>query len=177
MSVAWAQQCLSWIHSSHLVSARKFNLATHLVARSTANGFGGGMIRLTDGTSISTPPGPVTNHLLRSLLSFRMHSSPLRTVFCKEHRTTCLFFSKMGFLGETGKDDVPRLQNQECLTAAMCMCTSLLDINSVKLTGSHRTLKASASPADDQIWGLPWHTSKDRAWAHGYCKLHNHLWL
>lgn len=43
-------------------------------------------MRLTDGTSISTPPGPVTCHLLRSLLSFKMHSSPLRIVFCEKSR-------------------------------------------------------------------------------------------
>lgn len=53
---------------------------------------------------MSTPPGPVTYHLLRSLLSFRMHSSPLCTIFCKAsnpgldfiHEYTLLsFFSKI----------------------------------------------------------------------------------
>ena len=60
---------------------------TYLLERSTARGLGGGMMRPTEGTSMSTPPGPVTYHLLRSLLSFRIHSSPLWTIFCKASST------------------------------------------------------------------------------------------
>lgn len=59
---------------------------THLQERSTAKGFGGGMMRPTEGTSMSTPPGPATYHLLRSLLSLRIHSSPLCTIFYKGTR-------------------------------------------------------------------------------------------
>ena len=69
----------------HVTARRKFK--TYLLEMSTARGLGGGMMRPTEGTSMSTPPGPVTCHLLRSLLSFRIHSSPLWTIFCKASST------------------------------------------------------------------------------------------
>lgn len=42
------------------------------------------MIRHTEGTIMSSPPGPVTSHLLRWLLFFKMASLPLQITFCKE---------------------------------------------------------------------------------------------
>lgn len=42
------------------------------------------MIRHTEGTAMSSPPGPVTSHLLRWLLFFKMASLPLQITFCKE---------------------------------------------------------------------------------------------
>lgn len=41
-------------------------------------GFGGGISRHTEGTNMSRPPGPVTSHLLRCELSFRMPSFPFK---------------------------------------------------------------------------------------------------
>lgn len=43
------------------------------------------MIRHTEGTVMSSPPGPVTSHLLRWLLFFKMASLPLQITFCKEN--------------------------------------------------------------------------------------------
>lgn len=49
----------------------------HLLARPTLKELGGGMMRHTEGTTMSSPPGPVTSHLLRWLLFLRMASFPL----------------------------------------------------------------------------------------------------
>lgn len=46
------------------------------------SGFGGGMSRQTEGINMSRPPGPVTSHLLRCELSFRMPSFPFKIPFC-----------------------------------------------------------------------------------------------
>lgn len=56
---------------------------SYLLARLMLIGLGGGTIRHTEGTNISRPPGPVTSHLLRWLLSFRIASLPLRITFCE----------------------------------------------------------------------------------------------
>lgn len=40
-------------------------LGSYLLARLMLSGLGGGMIRHTEGTVISSPPGPVISHLLR----------------------------------------------------------------------------------------------------------------
>lgn len=42
------------------------------------------MIRHTEGTIMSSPPGPVTSHLLRWLLFFKMASLPLQITFCED---------------------------------------------------------------------------------------------
>lgn len=56
----------------------------YLLARLMDRGLGGGTSRQTEGTSISRPPGPVTSHLLRSELSFRMPMSSLQITFCSD---------------------------------------------------------------------------------------------
>lgn len=68
----------------HHVSGPKTNhfFLSYLLARLTLRGLGGGTIRHTEGTNISSPPGPVTSHLLRWLLSFRIASLPLQITFC-----------------------------------------------------------------------------------------------
>lgn len=38
---------------------------SYLLARLMVSGLGGGTIRQTEGTNMSSPPGPVTCHLLR----------------------------------------------------------------------------------------------------------------
>ena len=59
---------------------------SYFLAMAIEMGFGGGTSRQTEGTSMSRPPGPVTCHLLRWLLSFRMPSLSLQITFCG-HRT------------------------------------------------------------------------------------------
>lgn len=54
---------------------------SYLLARPMLSGFGGGINKHTEGISMSRPPGPVTSHLLRCELSFRMPSFPLRIPF------------------------------------------------------------------------------------------------
>lgn len=56
--------------------------ASYLLARPMVSGFGGGISRHTEGISMSRPPGPVTSHLLRWELSFRMPSFPFKIPFC-----------------------------------------------------------------------------------------------
>lgn len=64
------------------------NVVSHLLARPMLSGFGGGISRHTEGISMSRPPGPVTSHLLRWELSFRMPSFPLRILFWKAGEKT-----------------------------------------------------------------------------------------
>lgn len=53
----------------------------YLLASPMLSGFGGGMSRHTEGMDMSRPPGPVTSHLLRCELSFRMPSFPFNIPF------------------------------------------------------------------------------------------------
>lgn len=57
----------------------------YLLARLMLRGLGGGMIRHTDGMSMSNPPGPVTFHLQRSVLFFRIPVLSFRMPFCNTH--------------------------------------------------------------------------------------------
>ena len=52
--------------------------ATYMLAMPMLSGLGGGMSKHTEGISMSRPPGPVTSHLLRWELSFRMPSFPFK---------------------------------------------------------------------------------------------------
>ena len=58
---------------------------SYFLAMEIEMGFGGGTSRQTEGTSMSRPPGPVTCHLLRWLLSLRMPSLSLQITFCGQH--------------------------------------------------------------------------------------------
>lgn len=60
--------------------------ASYLLARLMLSGLGGGTIRHTEGTVISSPPGPVMSHLLRLLLFFRIASLSLQIVFCRSQK-------------------------------------------------------------------------------------------
>lgn len=81
-----------YTHASHVIGSWDFLMhvwcmyVSYLLARLMDSGLGGGTIRQTEGTSISSPPGPVTSHLLRSVLSFRMPRSPLQITFCSERQ-------------------------------------------------------------------------------------------
>lgn len=77
-------QCIS-VHCQLLCDLCACVFLSYFCARLMLRGFGGGMIRHTDGISISSPPGPVTCHLLRCVLSFRMPSFPFRMPFCNTH--------------------------------------------------------------------------------------------
>lgn len=59
---------------------------SYLVARPMLSGLGGGISRHTEGISMSRPPGPVTSHLLRCELSFRMPSFPFKIPFWRAYK-------------------------------------------------------------------------------------------
>lgn len=75
-------------HLHHVHTCMNFSLSlSYLLARPMLSGFGGGISRHTEGISISRPPGPVTSHLLRCELSFRIPSFPFRIPFCSTKQT------------------------------------------------------------------------------------------
>lgn len=74
------------VKSTETRQGRLFSTVSHLLARPMLSGFGGGINRHTEGISMSRPPGPVTSHLLRCELSFRMPSFPFKIPFCRRQQ-------------------------------------------------------------------------------------------